>query len=65
MSAALILVVQLVAYGVARPAREVLFTVISSEDKYRAEVVLDTVVQRVGDAAAAAIFGFVTSSSLL
>lgn len=34
----LLLLPQLIAYGVARPAREILFTVVSSEDKYRAKV---------------------------
>lgn len=38
-------------YGIARPAREVLFTVVPREDKYKAKSVLDTVVYRGGDAA--------------
>ena len=29
---------QVVAYGIARPAREVLFTVVSRDEKYRAKV---------------------------
>ncbi len=37
-------------YGVARPAREMLFTVVTREEKYKAKNVIDTVVYRGGDA---------------
>ncbi|KAG2497492.1 hypothetical protein HYH03_004644 [Edaphochlamys debaryana] len=47
---------KVVQYALARPCREVLFTVVSREEKYSAKVVLDTVVQRLGDTAAAALF---------
>ena len=47
---------QVVAYALARPAREVLFTVVSRDEKYRAKLVLDTAVQRFGDALAAGLF---------
>jgi AAA family ATP:ADP antiporter len=33
----------------ARPTREVLFTVVSREDKYKAKSFIDTVVYRLGD----------------
>jgi AAA family ATP:ADP antiporter len=36
-------------YAVARPAREVLFTVVSREDKYKAKNFIDTVVYRTAD----------------
>ncbi|WP_020178414.1 hypothetical protein [Methylopila sp. M107] len=36
-------------FGLAKPTREVLFTVVSREDKYKAKNVLDTVVYRLGD----------------
>lgn len=36
-------------YAFARPTREVLFTVLSREDKYKAKSVIDTVVYRLGD----------------
>lgn len=52
---------QVVAYGVARPAREVLFTVVSREEKYKAKIVIDTLVQRMGDALAAALFSVLQS----
>jgi len=39
--------------GVARPARETLFTVVSREDKYKAKSCLDTFVSRSGDAGGA------------
>ncbi|WIA43362.1 hypothetical protein OEZ86_009851 [Tetradesmus obliquus] len=44
------------AYAVYRPSREVLFTVVSRDEKYSAKLVIDTVVQRLGDALAAAAF---------
>lgn len=37
-------------YAIARPAREVLFTVVSREERYKSKSVLDTVVYRGGDA---------------
>jgi AAA family ATP:ADP antiporter len=43
-------------YGIAGPAREVLFTVVSREEKYKAKNVIDTVVSRGGDAVAGWIF---------
>jgi AAA family ATP:ADP antiporter len=36
-------------FGLSRPTREVLFTVVSREDKYKAKSVIDTVVYRLGD----------------
>jgi AAA family ATP:ADP antiporter len=41
-----------VQYGLERPSREVLFTVVSGEEKYKAKAFIDTVVFRGGDAAA-------------
>jgi ATP:ADP antiporter, AAA family len=38
-------------YAVAKPAREVLFTVLSPEEKYKAKNFIDTAVSRAGDAA--------------
>jgi AAA family ATP:ADP antiporter len=37
-------------YGIAKPAREVLFTVLSRENKYKAKNFIDTAVSRGGDA---------------
>jgi AAA family ATP:ADP antiporter len=37
-------------YGLARPAREVLFTVVPREDKFKAKNVVDVVVYRASDA---------------
>jgi AAA family ATP:ADP antiporter len=45
-----------IQYGLERPSREVLFTVVSSEEKYKAKAFIDTVVFRGGDAAA--IWGY-------
>jgi AAA family ATP:ADP antiporter len=36
-------------HGLTRPARELLFTVVSRDDKYRAKNVIDTVAYRLGD----------------
>jgi AAA family ATP:ADP antiporter len=36
-------------YAVARPAREVLYTVLGREDKYKAKHFIDTFIYRVGD----------------
>ena len=36
-------------YAIARPTREVLFTVVSREDRYKAKSFIDTVVYRTGD----------------
>jgi len=43
-------------YAIIRPAREVLFTVVSRAEKYSAKLVIDMVVQRAGDSIAAAAF---------
>jgi AAA family ATP:ADP antiporter len=39
-------------YAVARPSREMLFTVVDQESKYKAKNVIDTVVYRGGDVVA-------------
>ena len=41
-----------IQYGLERPSREVLFTVVSPEEKYKAKAFIDTVVFRGGDAVA-------------
>ncbi|HLT26245.1 MAG TPA: MFS transporter [Zeimonas sp.] len=50
---AVLVVVQVVRrvlnFGLARPTRELLFTVLSREDKYKAKNAIDTVVYRAGD----------------
>lgn len=43
---------KVLTYALARPTREVLFTVLSREEKYGAKVFMDTVVQRIGGRAA-------------
>lgn len=47
---------KLLGYVVVRPAREVLFTVVSREEKYKAKLTIDAVVQRMGDSVAALMF---------
>jgi AAA family ATP:ADP antiporter len=62
-------------YAVAKPTREMLFTVVDQESKYKAKNVIDTVVYRFGDFSSAwvsaavlpygvtglAVFGVITS----
>ncbi|XP_008810567.1 uncharacterized protein LOC103721951 isoform X2 [Phoenix dactylifera] len=43
-------------YVVTRPGRELLFTVVSRDEKYKAKVCIDVIVQRLGDATAAGIY---------
>ncbi|XP_024361487.1 uncharacterized protein [Physcomitrium patens] len=50
------LTVTVTNYVITRPAREILFTVTTREDKYKAKVIIDTFVQRLGDAAAAGVY---------
>jgi AAA family ATP:ADP antiporter len=50
-------------YALERPALNLLFTVVSTEDKYKAKYVTDTVIYRAGDAGAAQLMraiGFAT-----
>ncbi len=44
--------------GLARPARETLFTVVNREDKYKGKAVIDTFVYRTGDVVGAWTEGF-------
>ena len=43
-------------YAIARPAREMLFTVLNREEKYKSKNIIDTVVFRGGDAASGWLF---------
>lgn len=43
-------------YAIAKPAREILFTVLNREEKYKSKNVIDTVVFRGGDAASGWMF---------
>lgn len=47
---------KVVTYAIARPAREGLFTVVSTEEKYKAKICIDTIVQRLGDTMGAGFF---------
>ncbi|WP_041778662.1 NTP/NDP exchange transporter [Beijerinckia indica] len=48
-------------YALARPAREVLFTVVSREAKYKAQNVIETLVYRTGDVAAGWLYALLAS----
>ena len=43
-------------YAISKPAREILFTVVSPQEKYKAKNVIDTVVYRGGDAVSSWLF---------
>ena len=45
-------------YGICNPAREVLFTSIDREDRYKAKSFIDTIVRRGGDSAVAGSYNF-------
>jgi len=45
-------------YGICNPAREVLFTAVDREDRYKAKSFIDTVVRRGGDSAVGGVYGF-------
>ncbi|KAL5206775.1 hypothetical protein ABZP36_034984 [Zizania latifolia] len=49
-------------YVLTRPGRELLFTVVSQDEKYKAKVCIDVIVQRLGDATAAGIYRLLFSS---
>lgn len=51
-------------YALTRPAREVLFTVVDRETKYKAKNFIDTVVYRGGDALSGWAFGLLTAAGL-
>ncbi|GAB2288221.1 hypothetical protein Dimus_022562 [Dionaea muscipula] len=53
---------KVVTYVVTRPGRELLFTVASREEKYKAKVCIDVIVQRLGDATAAGMFKLLFAS---
>jgi AAA family ATP:ADP antiporter len=51
-------------YAVARPGREVLFTVVSREAKYKAKSVIETVIFRGGDAATGWLFAGLAAAGI-
>ncbi|CAN1145050.1 hypothetical protein LINPERHAP2_LOCUS14475 [Linum perenne] len=53
---------KVVTYVVTRPGRELLFTVVSQDEKYKAKVCIDVIVQRLGDAVAAGMYQLLFNS---
>lgn len=45
-------------YGICNPAREVLFTAVNREDRYKAKSFIDTVVRRGGDSSVGGVYKF-------
>ena len=52
-------------YGIFNPARELLFTVVGREQRYKAKSFIDTVVRRGGDSASGSIYGILRSGDWL
>ena len=55
---------RVVEYALARPVREILFTVVSREEKYKAKNFIDTVVYRGGDATSAWLMSFLKTMGI-
>ncbi|KAL5537351.1 hypothetical protein UlMin_045879 [Ulmus minor] len=53
---------KVVTYVLTRPGRELLFTVVSQDEKYKAKVCIDVIVQRLGDATAAGMYKLLFST---
>lgn len=53
---------KVITYVVTRPGRELLFTVVSQDEKYKAKVCIDVLVQRFGDAIAAGMYKLLYSN---
>ncbi|KAH9767362.1 hypothetical protein KPL71_011253 [Citrus sinensis] len=53
---------KVVTYVVNRPGRELLFTVVSQEEKYKAKACIDILIQRLGDASAAGMYKLLFST---
>ncbi|KAF6143107.1 hypothetical protein GIB67_041175 [Kingdonia uniflora] len=53
---------KVVMYVLTRPGRELLFTVVTMDEKYKAKVCIDVIVQRLGDATAAGMYKLLFSS---
>ena len=43
-------------YGITNPAREVLFTSVNREDRYKAKSFIDTIIRRGGDSAVGSVY---------
>ena len=50
-------------YGISNPAREVLFTAVKREDRYKAKSFIDTIVRRSGDTMVGAVYRFLRESA--
>ncbi|XP_038892757.1 uncharacterized protein LOC120081729 isoform X2 [Benincasa hispida] len=56
------LTITVTTYVVTRPGRELLFTVVSQDEKYKAKICIDVFVQRLGDATAAGMYKLLLST---
>ncbi|CAA3006742.1 uncharacterized protein LOC111378744 isoform X1 [Olea europaea subsp. europaea] len=53
---------KMVTHVITRSGRELLFTVVTQDEKYKAKICIDVIVQRLGDATAAAIYKLLFST---
>jgi AAA family ATP:ADP antiporter len=60
MIAAVLVIRRAIEYGLAKPTRELLFTVVSRSQKYKAKNFIDSVVARGGDSVGSSLSRFVT-----
>lgn len=61
--ATILIVRRAVEYGLAKPSRELLFTVVTRDQKYKAKNFIDTVVARAGDSIGSSVSRVVTGFS--
>jgi ATP:ADP antiporter, AAA family len=59
---AIIVIERAITFAIASPAMRVLYTLVSPEEKYRAQNFIDTVVYRGGDALSGSMFAYMTKS---
>ena len=50
-------------FGISNPARHILFSIVSLDEKYKAQNVIDTLVQRGGDAAGGSVFATLVATA--
>jgi AAA family ATP:ADP antiporter len=49
-------------YGIMRPCRDTLYTVVSREEKYKAKSLIDTFIYRGGDATSGSVYQFFSNT---
>ena len=52
-------------YGLNKPAREVAYTTLSKTEKYKSTVIIDTLINRSGDASGGILFNMIISFGII